>query len=649
MSIRSRVIALFSVLALIGASAVLVSAVPASATSVAVTVTSAADSSGTCPSATDCTLRQALADAASGGTNGAHDAEITITEGLGTISLDSTLNYDGGISGAQSLTLNGNGVTIGGNDTFGLLAILTTGITNLNRMGFTGGESGTGGAVAATGEVHVNDSVFANNHSSILGGALYIVGATVISNTSFIENTSDNSSGAVYSGGTATITNATFTNNSASSSGGAVLTLAALTISDTTFSGNTALNQYGGAVITTATVTASNSVFLNNSALSGGGAIGSPLAVTVTDTLFEGNTTSGAGGAIYTDTEVVATNSAFIANQAVAVGAILGDDLTITSSDFSNNSATTDIGAVAGENIVISDSSFTGNSAVRNIGAVDAQETLAVSNSTFSNNTSGGLASAFVSNGPAFLVNSTVANNTSDQITMYVTGNFDIAYSTITNNTVADADGFVIGATTVTMFGTVLEKNDGAAVLCSANATSNGFNYANDTSCGLTSAGDTEGVGIDPKLGVLADNGGPGLTRLPLVGSPLIGAIPNAACTSGSMTTTDQRGFARPDVDGGSCDIGAVQLTPQVSASVTGRTVTMSISEFTATATITMYSDPIVLGTIAIDAVGSGTGTFDVDCSVQGGTHTITATATGGQTASTTIELEACAVPAFTG
>ena len=648
MSIRSRVIALFSVLALIGASAVLVSAVPASATSVAVTVTSAADTSGTCPSATDCTLRQALADAASGGTNGAHDAEITITEGLGTISLDSTLDYDGGTSGAQSLTLNGNGVTIGGNDTFGLLAILTTGITNLNRMGFTGGESGTGGAIAATGEVHVNDSVFANNHSNNLGGALYIVGATVISNTSFIENTSDNSSGAVYSGGPATITNATFTNNSASGGGGAVFANAALTISDTTFSGNSAPNGYGGAVLTLATVTASNSVFLNNSALSGGGAIGSQLAATITDTLFEGNSASQVGGAIYSGTGVAATNSSFIANQADTVGAVAGNDLTITSSDFSNNSATGDIGAVAGENIVISDSSFMGNSAVRNIGAVNA-ETLAVSNSTFSNNTSGGLASAFVANGPASLVNSTVANNTSDLITMYVTGNFDVAYSTITNNTVADADGFVIGATTVTMFGTVLEKSDGAAVLCSANATSNGFNYANDTSCGLTSPGDTEGIGIDPKLGVLADNGGPNLTRLPLVGSPLIGAIPSAACTSGSITTTDQRGFARPDVDGGSCDIGAVQLTPQVSASVTGRTVTMSISEFTATATITMYSDPIVLGTIAIDAVGSGTGTFDVDCSVQGGTHTITATATGGQTASTTIELEVCALPAFTG
>jgi predicted outer membrane repeat protein len=648
MSIRSRVIALFSVLALIGASAVLVSAVPASATSVAVTVTSAADTSGTCPSATDCTLRQALADAASGGTNGAHDAEITITEGLGTISLEATLDYDGGTSGAQSLTLNGNGVTIGGNDTFGLLAILTTGITNLNRMGFTGGESGTGGAIAATGEVHVNDSVFANNHSSNLGGALYIVGATVISNTSFIENTSDNSSGAVYSGGPATITNATFTNNSAAASvAGAVFANAALTISDTTFTGNSAPNGYGGAVLTLATVTASNSVFLNNSALTGGGAIGSLLATTVTDTLFEGNSAS-VGGAIYSSTGVAATNSSFIANQADTVGAVAGNDLTITSSDFSNNSATEDIGAVAGENIVISDSSFMGNSAVRNIGAVNA-ETLAVSNSTFSNNTSGGLASAFVANGPASLVNSTVANNTSDLITMYVTGNFDVAYSTITNNTVADADGFVIGATTVTMFGTVLEKSDGAAVLCSANATSNGFNYANDTSCGLTSPGDTEGIGIDPKLGVLADNGGPNLTRLPLVGSPLIGAIPNAACTSGSITTTDQRGFARPDVDGGSCDIGAVQLTPQVSASVTGRTVTMIISEFTATATITMYSDPIVLGTIAIDAAGSGTGTFDVDCSVQGGTHTITATATGGQTASTTIELDACAVPAFTG
>ena len=647
MSIRSRVIALFSVLALIGASAVLVSAVPASATSVAVTVTSAADTSGTCPSATDCTLRQALADAASGGTNGAHDAEITITEGLGTISLEATLDYDGGISGAQSLTLNGNGATIGGNDTFGLLAILTTGITNLSHITFAGGAAGTGGAIAAAGEVHVNDSAFTNNHSSNLGGALYIVGATVISNSSFIENTADNSSGAVHSVGPATITNTTFTNNSAATAG-AVFANAALTISDTTFSGNSAPNGYGGAVLTLATVTASNSQFLNNSALTGGGAVVSQLAATITDTLFEGNSASQVGGAIYSGTGVAATNSSFIANQANAAGAIYGDDLTITSSEFSNNSATTQVGAVAGGNVVISDSSFTGNSAA-NVGAVIAQNTLTASNSTFNNNTSGGLASAFASNGTATLVNSTVANNTSDLITMWVAGNFDIAYSTITNNTVADADGFVIEATTVTMFGTVLEKSDGAAVLCSANATSNGFNYANDTSCGLTSAGDTEGVGIDPKLGVLADNGGPSLTRLPLVGSPLIGAIPSAACTSGSITTTDQRGFARPDVDGGSCDIGAVQLTPQVSASVTGRTVTINISEFTATATITMYSDPIVLGTIAIDAVGSGTGTFDVDCSVQAGTHTVSATAAGGQTASITIELDACAVPAFTG
>jgi hypothetical protein len=75
----------------------------------------------------------------------------------------------------------------------------------------------------------------------------------------------------------------------------------------------------------------------------------------------------------------------------------------------------------------------------------------------------------------------------------------------------------------------------------------------------------------------------------------------------------------------------------------------VTVSEFTSTATITLYSDPLVLGTIEVDATGSGTRTFDIDCSVEIGAHTITASADGAQTASTTIMLDACALPRFTG
>src|SRR5439155_22233245 len=86
--------------------------------------------------------------------------------------------------------------------------------------------------------------------------------------------------------------------------------------------------------------------------------------------------------------------------------------------------------------------------------------------------------------------------------------------------------------------------------------TSAGHNLSSDGSCGLAGAGDLQKV--DPKLGELADNGGPTQTHALLAGSPAIDAGDNASCPG-----TDQRGTARP-VDGNSdgvavCDIGAFE------------------------------------------------------------------------------------------
>ena len=43
----------------------------------------------------------------------------------------------------------------------------------------------------------------------------------------------------------------------------------------------------------------------------------------------------------------------------------------------------------------------------------------------------------------------------------------------------------------------------------------NGYNFADDTSCGFTGTGDHQGVGLDAQLGLLANNGGPTSTLLP--------------------------------------------------------------------------------------------------------------------------------------
>ena len=61
-------------------------------------------------------------------------------------------------------------------------------------------------------------------------------------------------------------------------------------------------------------------------------------------------------------------------------------------------------------------------------------------------------------------------------------------------------------------------------------------------------------IGGDPKLGPLANNGGPTDTLLPLAGSP---AIDQGGAT---CPATDQRGIVRPQ--GAACDIGAVEVVP---------------------------------------------------------------------------------------
>ena len=70
--------------------------------------------------------------------------------------------------------------------------------------------------------------------------------------------------------------------------------------------------------------------------------------------------------------------------------------------------------------------------------------------------------------------------------------------------------------------------------------------------CSFTpSTGDL--IGVDPKLGPLAANGGPTKTRALLAGSPAIDHVPTAACP----IRVDERGVHRPH--GPACDSGAFE------------------------------------------------------------------------------------------
>ena len=70
----------------------------------------------------------------------------------------------------------------------------------------------------------------------------------------------------------------------------------------------------------------------------------------------------------------------------------------------------------------------------------------------------------------------------------------------------------------------------------------------------------------DPRLGPLANNGGPTPTHALPAGSPAIdaGETPNCTGLLGAVLPTDQRGFRRP-ANGGTalrCDIGAYEFYP---------------------------------------------------------------------------------------
>ena len=170
------------------------------------------------------------------------------------------------------------------------------------------------------------------------------------------------------------------------------------------------------------------------------------------------------------------------------------------------------------------------------------------------------------------LVNVTLSGNSArlggGAISNYAT--LEVRNSTITANASSDGSGSGGIATDAdaSMFisNSIVAGNsgaDGAAADCRGPITSEGYNLIGDgAGCDELTSAAGDRVGADPKLGPLADNGGPTLTHALLPGSAAIdggnpaapGSVP-AACPS-----TDQRGAGRPQ--GAACDIGAFETTP---------------------------------------------------------------------------------------
>jgi hypothetical protein len=188
-----------------------------------------------------------------------------------------------------------------------------------------------------------------------------------------------------------------------------------------------------------------------------------------------------------------------------------------------------------------------GGVGISNNGAVS------LTNSTIANTGSDGVSSG----GAVDLTNSTITGATNNGISA---GAVLLVYSDVVGNATATGNDN-ISSVSLTAFGSVVTGFGAGSHNCATGTvTSQGWNFADDTTCGFTGTGDTQGPGHNPLLGALANNGGPTKTLLPQNGSPLIDAIPTASCQAGAAAgvTTDQRGFPRPH--GSGCDTGSVEV-----------------------------------------------------------------------------------------
>jgi hypothetical protein len=475
-------------------------------------------------------------------------------------------------TGTQPLTINGNGFALDGSGNSSILRVdpptpVSVALA-LNNLTVTNGSAPTSGAaVSAPGPVTVVDSTFTNNDSGALASTLSVA-----------------------------VTGSTFEGNDTTTGGGAITTVEAVTVTDSTFTGNSpgAIVAYafgGGSVLPPVQITGSTfTANTDSAALRVGG------NVELTDSSFTDN-----AGAVFTGPSflvtpggsVTATGSTFTGNDAVNnAGAIqAGGAVTVVDSTLSDNSNSSPLGSGggavnAGGPVIISRSTLSRNvSPSAEGGAVAAfSSQVRVVDSTFFANASG------AGGGGAIRADSVVATNSTFTLNKAVTTSaggiggaigadnaIDLIYSTVVQNEATNGGAnLASNFGPVTSYGSVVALPEFGVTNCvivnPGTFTSNGYNYSDDSSCGFTGTGDTQG-GADPRLEALGDFGGPTQTRPPTVTSPLVDAIPVGDCDPG--VTTDQRGESRPadgDGDGTSgCDIGAVELaTVQVPPSAPG-------------------------------------------------------------------------------
>ena len=309
----------------------------------------------------------------------------------------------GGTLSAQDSFFSGNSAN-GTGAAGGAMALLFSnntisgGTFSANKAYFGGAIQQNGGAMTVTGAIFAGNSTEGDPTDTYApgGGAVEIHnGATAsISGSTFSANSS-RSGGAIYNDtyntakSTATVDGCVFDANTADYQGGAIYNFAALTVTNSVFTGNTVTDpnpysytSFGGAVANTknGTMTITGGTFSANSAVQGG-AIATFIDYGSSDTA-----------------NLTVTDSAFSGNTTAYGGGIYiqtstADMTTVSGTDFSGNTASYGGGAICEcfGALSVTGGTFTANSAGNDGGAIavwDSGNTAGqVSGATFDANT----------------------------------------------------------------------------------------------------------------------------------------------------------------------------------------------------------------------------------------------------------------------
>jgi hypothetical protein len=320
--------------------------------------------------------------------------------------------------------------------------------------------------------------------------------------------------------------------------------------------------------------------------------------VTIDGLEFEFATTAGLGGAILNDGSLAVKNSTFSSNTAVNGGAIsnsAGATLTVQDSTFSHNT-TTGVGGGAIINsgqATIERSAIFNNEAPINGGGINLQTsgTMTISNSTIAGNTSGGLGGGLSNLGTLKVQASTILDNTGSNGAAIATGNPNVTLAAVIIASQSSVSTCSPANASIVDGGYNLD-DDGTCISPVTPATgSHGGSSAYGSS--------TYGAVLDAYLADgLANNGGPTRTLALLnspnpsttLANPAFDVVPPSFNlpvaidgVSAACALSDQRGVvpAAP----GNCDIGAYLLQATSTALSTSPGVVGQNVTYTATVT----------------------------------------------------------------